>query len=90
MEAIAPAALALSVSLDAVASLGLVIMSYQGPFVKAMLPMTDDVRLNIAAGEVEGKPCRLDWQIHRVGVRDMAYAVPLVRLSFSPVAQLQG
>jgi hypothetical protein len=50
MEAIAPVALALSVSLDAVASLGLVLMSYTGPFVKAMLPMTDNVRLNIAAG----------------------------------------
>lgn len=50
MEAIAPVALALSVSLDAVASLGLVLMSYSGSFVKAMLPMTDNVRLNIAAG----------------------------------------
>lgn len=50
MDAIAPAALALSVSLDAVANLGLALMSYEGPFVRAMLPMTPDVRLNIAAG----------------------------------------
>jgi hypothetical protein len=80
MEAIAPAALALSVSLDAVASLGLVIMSYQGPFVKAMLPMTDDVRLNIAAGE--GRPCRSGCQVapeyNRVGVQDMVLDEPLV------------
>lgn len=59
MDAIAPAALALSVSLDAVASLGLVIMSYQGPLVQAMLPMTDNVRLNIAAGETDQKSCRM-------------------------------
>lgn len=57
MEAIAPAALALSVSLDAVASLSLVILSYQGgTFMKAMLPMTDDVRLNIATGVHGGDP----------------------------------
>lgn len=48
--AIAPAVLALSVSLDAVSSLGLVLMSYSGPFVGAMLPLTDNVKLNIAAG----------------------------------------
>lgn len=57
MEAIAPAALALSVSLDAVASLGMVLMSYEGAFVKAMLPLTDNVRLNIAAGERNESPC---------------------------------
>lgn len=50
MEAAAPAALALCISLDAVSSLGLVLMSYQGPFVAAMLPLTENVRLNIAAG----------------------------------------
>ena len=51
MEAAAPAALALCISLDAVSSLGLVLMSYQGPFVAAMLPLTANVRLNIAAGK---------------------------------------
>jgi hypothetical protein len=75
MEAIAPAALALSVSLDAVASLGLVILSYQGPFVKAMMPMTDDVRLNIAAGE--GKSADRAAR-HRAGSRDMLLEKPLV------------
>jgi hypothetical protein len=50
MEAVAPAALALTVGLDAAASLGLVLMSYEGPFAKAILPSTHDARLDIAAG----------------------------------------
>ncbi|KAF6251502.1 hypothetical protein COO60DRAFT_1559269 [Scenedesmus sp. NREL 46B-D3] len=50
MDAVAPAALALSISFDAVATLGLVLMSYEGPLGRALLPMTGDPHTNIAAG----------------------------------------
>eukprot|EP00775_Hariotina_reticulata_P008169 gene8169-8360_t len=50
MAAIAPAALALSVTFDAVATLGLVLLSYEGPFQKAMFPRTSEAHVNIAAG----------------------------------------
>jgi hypothetical protein len=49
MDALAPAALALTVTFDAVATLGLVLMSYDGPFMRAMLPMTPDPRINLAS-----------------------------------------
>eukprot|EP00877_Chromochloris_zofingiensis_P012323 jgi/Chrzof1/7344/Cz02g20120.t1 len=49
MEATAPAALALSVTFDAVSTLGLVLMSFDGPFVHAMLLSTANKRLQIAA-----------------------------------------
>ena len=49
MDALAPAALALTVTFDAVATLGLVLMSYDGPFLRAMLPMTSDPRINLAS-----------------------------------------
>jgi hypothetical protein len=50
MDALAPAALALTVAFDVAATTGLVLMSYSGPFLRALLPMTHDVRLDIAAG----------------------------------------
>lgn len=50
MDAIAPAALALSVTFDAVATLGMVLMSFEGPIVRAMFPMTANPHLNIATG----------------------------------------
>lgn len=50
MDALAPAALALSITFDAVATLGLVLMSYEGPLWRALLPMTGDPHTNIAAG----------------------------------------
>lgn len=50
MDAIAPAALALSVTFDAVATLGMVLMSFQGPIIKAMFPMTGNMHINTAAG----------------------------------------
>jgi hypothetical protein len=50
MDAIAPAALALSVTFDAVATLGMVLMSFQGPIIKAMFPTTGITHINIAAG----------------------------------------
>lgn len=50
MDAIAPAALALSVTFDAVATLGMVLMSFEGPIIRAMFPMTANTHINIAAG----------------------------------------
>lgn len=50
MDAIAPAALALSVTFDTVATLGMVLMSFEGPFIKALFPMTGDAHVDIAAG----------------------------------------
>eukprot|EP00878_Enallax_costatus_P025413 GHUV01027188.1.p1 GENE.GHUV01027188.1~~GHUV01027188.1.p1 ORF type:complete len:251 (-),score=62.57 GHUV01027188.1:388-1140(-) len=50
MDAIAPAALALSVTFDAVATLGMVLMSFEGPIGRAMFPMTGNPHINIATG----------------------------------------